>query len=554
VAGFRLVFPLSIESIFSLIPFKAQAIPPDIGIQPIPRIDSGVPIIDNIVSGSLPAPAIGSTINPLQIWTAISAIVWIVGLAVMFIYGVGSFVVLKQKMRKAVHIEANIYEAENIKSPFVLGIFTPRIFIPIGLSARERSYILLHEQTHIRRRDHIMKFAAYFVLCLHWFNPFVWAAFHLMSTDMEMSCDERVLKEMGGETRKDYSLSLLSLATERSIAGGSPLAFGENGVKNRIKNVLNFRKPSRIIIVASIALVAVLSVGFAVNSNGGAFIFSDKETTDKYSFHLGERSIEDVLLPDEYEFLGRPTLNGDDMNSRLVTKYFFTYNEKEYYIYYSHGLEYHNTTYSDIYNAETDEKWVTLWEKPQGLFMLGDYLYYAYGKEYRVREFNWHNFYFYYLHYKDFHFARLNLNTMKNESITRQQYEETWDYQDFREWRSTAYEPITSLDVFVWLGSDDNYDTYFTLKNGSNPKYKEDWYEHFIYHLKDAPTFSVYNSPNLITNKLDEFNKMIAKYPDVEKITIYQMKSSDFTDKEMTDIGNKIIVPNASCKKTIALW
>ena len=265
VAGFRLVFPLSIGSVFSLIPFKAQTIPPDIAMQSVPRIDSGIPFLNNALSSILPAATPYASVNPLQIWTAIGAFVWLIGVAVMVVYGVVSFVILKQKMREAAHIEANIYEAENIKSPFVLGIFNPRIYLPVGLSEKERSYIILHEQTHIRRRDPIVKIAAYFVLCLHWFNPLVWAAFLLMGADMEMSCDERVLKEMGAETKKDYSLSLLSLSTDKRIIGGSPLAFGEGGIKDRIKNVLNFKKTSRVIVVVSVALVAVLSIGFAGN-------------------------------------------------------------------------------------------------------------------------------------------------------------------------------------------------------------------------------------------------------------------------------------------------
>lgn len=265
VAGFRLVFPFSIESMFSLIPFKAQTIPPDIAMQSIPRIDSGIPFVNHAVSRILPAATPAASVNPLQIWTTIGAFVWLVGVAVMLIYGVASFAILKRNMSEAAHMKANVYEAKNIKSPFVLGVFKPKIYLPIGLSGQERSYILLHEQTHIRRRDHIVKFAAYFILCLHWFNPLVWVAFLLMGVDMELSCDERVLKEIGGEIKKDYSLSLLSLATERRIVGGSPLAFGEDGVKGRIKNVLNFKEPSRVIIVAAVALVAVLSVGLAVD-------------------------------------------------------------------------------------------------------------------------------------------------------------------------------------------------------------------------------------------------------------------------------------------------
>ncbi len=186
-----------------------------------------------------------------------------------------SFVVLKQKMREATYLEANIYEAGNISSPFVLGVIKPMIYLPIGLSMQERGYILMHEQTHIRRRDHIVKLVAYFILCMHWFNPLVWGAFLLMGIDMEQSCDECVLNEMGGEAKKDYSILLLSLATERRIIGGSPLAFGEGGVKGRIKNVLNFKRTPRMIIVASVALVAVLSLGFAVDrATGGGILGS----------------------------------------------------------------------------------------------------------------------------------------------------------------------------------------------------------------------------------------------------------------------------------------
>ncbi|MDR0273062.1 MAG: M56 family metallopeptidase, partial [Clostridiales bacterium] len=276
VAAFRLAVPYSVESVFSLIPFNAQTIPPDIAVQPVPRIDSGIPFVNNAVSGVLPVPSpeIISSVYPLQVLTFIGSWIWIIGVAVMFLYGIISYFILKRKMKNAVCSEANIYEAESIQSPFVLGVFKPKIFLPPGLFEKERNYIILHEQTHIKRRDHIVKLGAYFILCLHWFNPLAWAAFLLMGVDMEMSCDERVLKEMGGEIKKDYSLSLLKMATERRIIAVSPLAFGEGGVKERLKNVLNFKKPSRIIVFAAVALVAVLSVGFAMNrqSNG---IFSD---------------------------------------------------------------------------------------------------------------------------------------------------------------------------------------------------------------------------------------------------------------------------------------
>jgi hypothetical protein len=203
-------------------------------------------------------------------------------------------------MRDCHCAEENIYEAENIQSPFVLGVVNPKIYLPLGLPEQERRYIILHERTHIRRRDHIVKFGAYFILCLHWFNPLAWAAFLLMGADMEMSCDERVLKEMGSETKKDYSLSLLSLATERRIISDSrdawpgskrslrpsPLAFGEGGVKERIKRVLNFKKPSRVIITLAVALVAVLSVGFALNRINGDMPFKNLKSNEIATINL----------------------------------------------------------------------------------------------------------------------------------------------------------------------------------------------------------------------------------------------------------------------------
>lgn len=298
VAAFRLVFPFSIESTFSLIPFKAKIIPPDIAMQSLPRIDSGIPYVNNAVSRILPAASPAASVNPLQVWTAIGTFIWLMGFVVMLIYGLTSFAILKRKMQEAAHFEENIYEAINIKSPFVLGVFKPKIYLPMGLSGQERSYILLHEQTHIRRRDHLVKFLSYFLLCLHWFNPLVWAAFLLMGRDMELSCDERVLQEIGSEIKKDYSLSLLSMATEGRIIGGSPLAFGEGSVKGRIKNVLNFKKPSRVMIVAAVAFVTVLSVGFAVDRTTNKPMLMNNVVQEPHSAGT-EAEVNDTAIPSD---------------------------------------------------------------------------------------------------------------------------------------------------------------------------------------------------------------------------------------------------------------
>ncbi|MDR7810234.1 M56 family metallopeptidase [Lacrimispora sp.] len=265
VAGFRLVFPFTLEGAFSLLPFNSTPIPQDIAVQAVPRIDSGITVIDKAVSAALPAATPVTSINPLQIWIFIGTCIWLLGIAFMLIYSFVSIAVLKRRLRSATLMEGNLYEAENLKTPLVIGIFKPKIYIPAGLTDEEHCFIVLHERTHIRRHDHAVKMFAYLVLCLHWFNPLAWAAFVLMGADMEMSCDECVIRRLGGEIKSAYSLSLVRVASGHKILNGSPLAFGEGGMKERIKNVLNFKKPSKVIITLAIVLVAVMSAGFAVN-------------------------------------------------------------------------------------------------------------------------------------------------------------------------------------------------------------------------------------------------------------------------------------------------
>ncbi len=265
VVGFRLTFPFSFESVFSLIPFQSAPIPADIAIQPIPRVDSGINLVDNTVSRVLPVTTPGASVNPLQIWQTVGVYIWLTGISVMLIYSVVSIVLLKRQLYGSALTEGNIYEAGNLKTPFVLGFIHPKIYIPAGLSAEEKGYIILHEQTHIKRFDYVVKLAAFIILCIHWFNPLVWVAFLLMSMDMEMSCDERVLKEMGSHIKKAYSASLLSMATGRQLINSSPLAFGEGNLRGRIKNVLNFKKPAFWVLAAAIIVAIAVGIGLLCN-------------------------------------------------------------------------------------------------------------------------------------------------------------------------------------------------------------------------------------------------------------------------------------------------
>ncbi|MCL2421853.1 MAG: M56 family metallopeptidase, partial [Defluviitaleaceae bacterium] len=248
VAGIRLTLPFSIDSIWSPVPFGAQPI----------AVDTIATVISDTGATST------SLANTL---ITVGGFIWIIGAVIMFGYGVVSYFILKHKLQKSAHQYENVFEGADIKSPYVLGFISPNIYLPLGLSDSERKYVILHEQIHIRRFDHFTKFAAYLILSFHWFNPFVWLAFNLMCRDMEMSCDEHVLSKMGIEESKEaYSMALVTLAIDKPLIAGSPLAFGGGDAKARVKNVLGFKKYSKLAGAAKVILVIALSVGLLTNT------------------------------------------------------------------------------------------------------------------------------------------------------------------------------------------------------------------------------------------------------------------------------------------------
>lgn len=204
-------------------------------------------------------------------------VIWGVGAALMLAHGGISMVLLKRKLKGARAVnygfgdggQITVHEKENLPTPFVLGLFHPEIYLPAGLSESERQYILLHEQIHIRRRDYIIKAVSFLALCIHWFNPMVWAAFFLSERDMEMSCDEAVLRKLGSGVKKEYSAALLNLASGRRIVGGMPLAFGEGTPGSRIRNVLKYKKPQMAAVCAGIVLAAAAAVLLLASPRSG---------------------------------------------------------------------------------------------------------------------------------------------------------------------------------------------------------------------------------------------------------------------------------------------
>ena len=275
---FRLLCPVSVESGFSLYnlidaPAKEagaltsaiEYVPEDIVHTEYPTVVLPVPGVSEVINDALPQGREQQVADPMEAPMSIATYVWMAGVLVLVIYSIVSYIRLHRKLRVTVPLRDNIYIADDIRSPFVIGLIRPKIYLPCSISEHEQEYVILHEQHHIKRLDHIIKLIAFAALCVHWFNPLVWAAFILASKDMEMSCDEAVLRKLGENIRADYSASLLSLATGRRIISGTPLAFGEGDAKSRIKNLLHWKKPALWIIIVALAACIVLAVCLTTN-------------------------------------------------------------------------------------------------------------------------------------------------------------------------------------------------------------------------------------------------------------------------------------------------
>lgn len=286
VVLFRLLCPVSFPAPLSLLGVlqnraedggRMEYISEDIGYQLEPQVELPVPGVSGPVNQILPEANPHGSVNPMQIllWTA--GCIWLLGAAVLLIYSLASLFRLKRKLKGAVREEEGIYRLSGTGTAFVLGLLRPRIYLPEGLEARERRYILLHERIHIRRGDPVFRALSWLALVIHWFNPLVWAAFHFSGRDMEMSCDEAVLKKLGNGVKKEYSASLLSLASGHGRFQGLPLAFGESDTKKRIRNVLRYRRPRRIL-TAGIAAVCILAAVWLLANPSG----TSSENPDLY--------------------------------------------------------------------------------------------------------------------------------------------------------------------------------------------------------------------------------------------------------------------------------
>ena len=268
IVAVRLICPLSFESALSLIP-SSETIPLDIEMAAKPTIDSGVPAINSVVNPVLssfaPPQHVLTSANPLQIWIPILNIIWLIGVGALLLYTAVSYWRLCRKVDTAVRYKGNIFQSENVSSPFVLGIIKPRIYLPFNMNGQDLEHVVAHEQAHIRRKDHWWKPLGFLLLTIHWFNPLMWLAYVLLCRDIELACDEKVIKELGNEQRADYMQALVACSVNRRMIAACPLAFGEVGVKERVKSVMNYKKPAFWVIIIAVIICVGVAACFLTN-------------------------------------------------------------------------------------------------------------------------------------------------------------------------------------------------------------------------------------------------------------------------------------------------
>lgn len=265
LVGLRLALPFTLESALSLIPAAAPLAAQDVQLSAAPAVTTGIPALNQAVNSALTAPNAAASAaggHPLFVWTDAAALVWLTGAGVLLGYLLVSALRVRAQVRTAVRLYENVYACDAVSSPFVFGVFRPRIYLPSGMNAAQARLVLAHERMHIRRGDHLVKLAGFVLLALYWFHPLVWLSYVLLCRDIELACDEQVIRGLDAPSRADYSQALLACSTPRRTIAVCPLAFGEVGVKTRVKAVLNYKKPAFLLIVLAVVCCIALCICF----------------------------------------------------------------------------------------------------------------------------------------------------------------------------------------------------------------------------------------------------------------------------------------------------
>ena len=291
IVALRLVLPFSVESALSLIPSAETVSPAVVQFDPAPTITSGVSVIDNAVNPSLSehfAAVPTASVNPLYVWAYLAGWVWLIGLGAMLLYALVSYLRLRRRVSVSLPVQDHIYLCDAISSPFILGVVKPRIYLPSGLDEVQRQNVLSHERAHLARRDHWWKPLGFALLAVYWFNPVLWLAYTLLCRDIELACDERVIRTMDESAVKTYSTVLLACSMPRKAVITCPLAFGEVGVKERVRNALHYKKPAFWVVAASVTVCVVVAVCFLTDPP------TDTDAAGLVGFHREQVTYADV--------------------------------------------------------------------------------------------------------------------------------------------------------------------------------------------------------------------------------------------------------------------
>lgn len=330
LVGLRLALPFSLPTPFSLVP-SAQTIPTDIMYASSPAIDTGLSTLNQAVNPMLSAsfsPDPAASANPLQIWLARAALIWVIGIALFALYALISLLRLRHRLTEAVPVGENVWVCDHIASPFLLGLIHPRIYLPSSLDPQTAASVIAHEHAHLMRRDPIWKAVGFVLLALYWFHPLVWVAYVLFCRDMELACDARATRDFSPAEHKTYAEALLACSLPHAVRSFCPLAFGEIGVKSRIRALLQGKKPSHFLVVVTIFIIAILAVCFLTDpvpsdpseSSTSALALTDDVISDAILTHYNAHSTEDLLCTESHIPL-LTTYRQNDDGSLKVTAY-----------------------------------------------------------------------------------------------------------------------------------------------------------------------------------------------------------------------------------------
>lgn len=354
IVAIRLVCPITIESVVSLLP-SAEVINPAILVETpsitneITTVNTGIPVINDMINpviyNTVLEISVKDNVNILQLLITLFTNIWIVGVIGFILYAIISCIRIDKRIQTAVLLSDNIYQSENVHSPFVFGVMKPRIYLPSNLSEQDKPYVIAHEQMHIQRKDYLWKPIGFILLSIYWFNPILWLAYILLCKDIELACDEKVIYDLNYEQRADYSQSLLSCSIKQHMITACPIAFGEVGVKERVKQIVQYKKPSFWLIVVAIVISAVMGV---------SLLTSPINNTEKVLKRIEKMQYDSFTQKQTIYTL---SIDTSKLTNEMYTKEGYTFNKNEMIVYNGKPT---NIYLSKVKLLETDSNYVVM--------------------------------------------------------------------------------------------------------------------------------------------------------------------------------------------------